>query len=131
MPLPSGAMAEFAGSGFADNGAAVERGTAVGVLAWFASCRHEASGRDRASVSRGSRATRRHGAVPWHDGETAQPRPPWSSYGNGSRASSSGDGGWVGRYAWASNCPDKGITALRQVLSIADSVQIRQKPATP
>jgi hypothetical protein len=64
-------------------------------------------------VSRGSLATRRHGAVPWRDGATAQPLPPWSSYARESHAPSNGGGGWVGRYAWASNCPGKRITALR------------------
>jgi hypothetical protein len=63
-------------------------------------------------ISRGSLATRRHGAVPWRDGATAQPLQPWSSYARESHAPSNGGGGWVGRYAWASNCPDKRITAL-------------------
>lgn len=98
-----------------------------------ASCRPEARGRNSSRISRGSPATRRHGAVPWRDGATAQPHQPWSSYACESHASSSGDGGWVERYAWASNYPGKRIAALvreslpyGQVLSIADPVQIRQ-----
>jgi hypothetical protein len=82
-------------------------------LAWIASCWRGAAERDSSVFSRGSLATQRHGAGPWRDGAITQRRQPWSSYACGSHASWRGGGGWVGRYAWASNCPDKRITALR------------------
>jgi hypothetical protein len=55
--------------------------------------------------NRGSQGSRRRACVPWRAGATAPPARSWSSYENESRASSSGDDGWVGMCAWAcENC---------------------------
>jgi hypothetical protein len=51
------------------------------------------------AVNRGSWAIRKRACVPWRADVTEPPGRSWSSYENETRASLSGDAGWVGKCA--------------------------------